>query len=65
MEIRIWSAKTHPELEVYWLWGEPIDSTLAIPCTVYPFVNKDNAIKVCEIVPEFVAQADDWPLGSA
>lgn len=65
MEFRVWAAQAHPELERYWHWGEPIDSRLAIPCTVYPFTHSENAIKVCEIVPEFVAQSDNWPTDNA
>jgi hypothetical protein len=61
MEFRVWAAEAHPELERYWLWGEPIDSTLSIPCTVYPFRSPENATEISKIVPEFVTQSDRWP----
>lgn len=65
MEFRVWAAETHPELERYWFWGEPIDTPAAIPCTVYPFNSSESAGKIGEIVPEFVAQSADWPVDSA
>ena len=61
MEFRVWAAEAHPELERHWLWGEPIDSTLSIPCTVYPFRSPENATEISKIVPEFVTQSDRWP----
>lgn len=60
MEFRVWAAETHPELERYWLWGAPINSPSAIPCNVYPFKSPEDAIEICKIVPEFVAQSDRW-----
>lgn len=61
MEFRVWAAEAHPELERYWVWGAPIDSTLAIPCTVYPFRSPEDATEISKIVPEFVTQSDRWP----
>ena len=65
MEFRVWAASNHPELEGSWKWGWPIDSTTAIPCTVYPFSTIEAAREIAGIVPEFVAQSDDWPLDDA
>jgi hypothetical protein len=62
MEFRVWAADAHPELERYWLWGDPIDSVLAVPCTVYPFRSPEAAVEICKSVPEFVAQSDHWPI---
>jgi hypothetical protein len=61
MEFRVWAAEAHPELERYWVWGVPIASTLAIPCTVYPFRSPEDATEISKIVPEFVTQSDRWP----
>lgn len=61
MDFRVWSAESHPELEEYWLWGYPIDSIGAVPCRVYPFDDPEDAGTVIAIVPEFIAQSDEWP----
>jgi hypothetical protein len=62
MGLRVWASNNHPELERYWLWGEPIDSPLAIPCTVYPFSRPESAIEIANIVSEFVAESTSWPI---
>ena len=61
IDLRVWSAKNHPELETHWLWGEPIDSPLAIPCTAYPFRTPAAARQITPIIPEFLEQSDQWP----
>lgn len=65
IDLRVWSAETHPELESFWVWGEPLDSPAAIPCTVYPFVDEYEASRISEVVPEFVTQSVNWPVEEA
>ena len=61
LDLRVWAAQNHPELERYWKWGEPIDSALAIPCTPYPFPTPEAAQEISKAVSEFVAQSSRWP----
>jgi hypothetical protein len=61
VEFRTWAASAYPELETYWVWGEPIDSATAIPCRPYPFATPEGAAAICQIVPEFINQSDRWP----
>lgn len=65
VEFRSWAASAHPELEAYWLWGEPIDSATAIPCRPFPFTTPEGAAAICAVVPGFVNQSDRWPTDSA
>lgn len=56
-----WITVAHRELARNFT-GDLGQGPLGIPCTAYPFRNGDNASEVCEVVPEFVAQSDQYPI---
>lgn len=58
-----WIAETHPELE--WMFTGTLSmGTLGIPCTPYPFLSAENASEISDVVPEFVAQSDRYPIST-
>jgi hypothetical protein len=58
-----WVVETQPELARKFT-GELSMGTLGIPCTPYPFSGAENASEVSDVVPEFVAQSDKYPIST-
>jgi hypothetical protein len=56
-----WITVAHPELAPKFT-GDLSQGTLGIPCTAYPFRDGDNASEVCNVVPDFVAQSNQYPI---
>jgi len=61
LDLYAWIVETHPELERNFT-GTLSMGTLGIPCTPYPFSRAENASEISDVVPEFVAQSDRYPV---
>jgi hypothetical protein len=61
LDLYEWIVVAHPELESKFT-GELSMGKLGIPCTAYPFRAGDDAAEVCDVVSEFIAQSDKYPV---
>jgi hypothetical protein len=64
LDLYEWIVVARPDLESKFSGNLDMGS-LGIPCTAYPFLNAELASEVCEVIPEFVAQSDNYPIPTA
>lgn len=61
LDLYDWIGTAHSILRTNFT-GDLSAGELGIPCTAYPFGTAELAIEVCDVVPEFVAQSDKYPI---
>ena len=61
LDLYDWVVGAHSILRLNFT-GDLSMGELGIPCTAYPFPTAELAIEVCEVVPEFLAQSDKYPI---